>query len=114
MTTPTLTEGGDSLMNIPTPLTKIDIAFLRKYSEMKGGLEPLDLLIESHAHHSAQLEKALGRIARLENALGEFSQQKLTTEMSAEDYEMGDIDFAYDKFIEMSRALLHPDSTKKS
>jgi len=49
-----------------------------------------------------QAVKESGAVESVEH----FAKQPLTTEMTAEDYECGDIDFAHDKLIEESRLLL--------
>lgn len=62
-------------------------------------VEEITALILSAA---ARIVRESGVIASLEH----MARQRLIKEMSAVDYEMGDIDFAYDKLIEESRLTL--------
>jgi len=103
MKTPTLTEGGDSLMNIPTPRTDANAAGARGWYSCPTELVTADFartLEREAAHHSAQLEKYRA-------VLGEA---QATIEGLAGQQAMPD-DFYKSILVKIS-ALLHPDSTK--
>jgi len=69
------------------------------------------------AHHSAQLEKALGRIAQLEAGLKTITElANDAPELNMKNYSENDVSILNDFMtaIHQQCALLHPDSTKKS
>lgn len=75
-------------------------------SDQKLPGSPSPRRLEDYDDLQKELAALRQQLAESHSTFKTFSEQKLTTEMSAEDYEQGDIDFAHDKFIEESRLLL--------
>jgi hypothetical protein len=66
------------------------------------------------AHHSAQLEKSLGRIAQLEGALRGLMAGSVFKSYDQSPPCWQSIQMPTESALNVARALLHPDSPKKS
>jgi len=116
-------------LSIPTPRT--DAALIEKLTCSEGGdhectVYPAEEIVDASfarglereaVHHSAQLEKALGRIAQLEAGLKTITElANDAPELNMKNYSENDVSILNDFMtaIHQQCALLHPDSTKKS
>jgi hypothetical protein len=136
MKTPTLTEGGE----LPTPRTDSEVIdggntipgrqYVRSFfaralerelaSQSELARNRLALwesaehqsknLLAQAAHHSAQLEKALGRIAQLEGALRGLMAGSVFKSYDQSPPCWQSIQMPTESALNVARALLHPDS----
>jgi len=124
MKTPTLTEGGELPTLYPQPNEDLGVITSPGNSHpfdgseadwfaLKSACQMRDALQQEAAHHSAQLEKALGRIEELEHGLNN-ARAFVSMYLPENRERVYAMLFSPAVLHAELSALLHPDSTKKS